>query len=647
MEEVVKMNDAEKIQKLRYAFQSILRSDYISINDINQLENLDDYYVDYFNNVPKVLQDQDSYICGRRGTGKTALLMRCYYECLKTVSTKISKRSVLFEDKKVLPLYIDLSQCKDIFEKENEKNIEHNFIRYLVKELKEQLAVIFEQSKMKIFKEDTSKMEEFDFIYRALMEGITIKREVTAQELTQKESAKDGIAAGMSIDTVGFNANLEEGYETEIVKSISETTNFNVQELLSALGTIRRTSKLDSIYVFIDEFSDLSDVEQKEFSVLLKKLLGSKNNIFFKVGTITDRYNFGEKIIIGRDIFPIFLDLNDFVEKYGGVIIALKQLENFTVSLIRKRLNIYCNDISLNAVFDERRDEIISKITREAMGVPRTIGMILQSALNQAELNGKGIHITISDINVGIQETKKIYFSQFQGAVKKKFIPAFYMDMWNSILTRALSEKNKNKKEPRPSSHFMLDPVRRKYMNVFCENFLIHLLEESRASKYGGNYLLFSIDYGICTENNIIFAEEKDEFTAARFIYDNVIAQYDCYFVDEQLKSYQCPVCKKIYKEEDVAPAKVKRCFECDEKLIEIVHREVPMTEGNYTEIEVKILGLIGSLNEEEAMSASEIGDAVGCTWQKVSNWCGKVLGRQELISVKKIDGRNYYFDKT
>ena len=59
---------------------------------------------------------------------------------------------MIFENKKVLPLYIDLSQCKDIFEQDDEKNIEHNFIKYLVKELKEQLAIMFEQSKMKILK---------------------------------------------------------------------------------------------------------------------------------------------------------------------------------------------------------------------------------------------------------------------------------------------------------------------------------------------------------------------------------------------------------------------------------------------------------------------------------------------------------------
>lgn len=639
-------NDVEKLRNLRDAFQSILRADYISLSDMQKLAKLESYYVDYFNNIPKVLQDQDSYISGRRGTGKTSLLMRCYYECLKTVSSKVSKESSIFKNKKILPLYIDLSQCKDIFEKEGEKNIEHNFIKYLVKELKGQLAIMFEHSKMKIFKDDTSKMPEFDFIAQALIEGITVKREIITQELTQKESSRDGLTASISPEKIGLDIAMEDGYETEIVKNISETTNFNVRDLLSALGSIRRNSKIDSIYVFIDEFSDMSEIEQKEFSSLLKKLLGSKNNIFFKVGTITDRYNFGEKIIIGRDIFPIFLDLNDFVEKYGGIVTALKQLEHFTISLVNKRLATYCPDISLDNIFNENKNEIIARITREAMGVSRTIGMILQNALNQTELSGKRTNITITDINIGIQETKKIYFSQFQGAVKKKVIPAFYMDMWNSILKKALNEKNKNKKGAKPSSHFMLDPVRKKYMNIFCENFLLHFLEESRASKYGGNYLLFSIDYGICTENNILFAEEKDEFTSARFIYDNVIASYDCYFVEEQLKSYKCPECQRIYKEEEVAQAKVKRCFDCDVKLNEIIHREIPMTEGNYTEVEVKILGLIGSLSEEEAMSAREIGDAVGCTWQKVSNWCGKVLGKQELINVRKIDEKNYYFDR-
>ena len=105
----------DQIQTVRDTFQSILRADYISISDIKQLENLNDYYVDFFNLLPKILQNQDSFINGRRGTGKTTLLMRAYYECMKTISPIIKEESYLLQNKRVLPIYIDLSQCKEMF----------------------------------------------------------------------------------------------------------------------------------------------------------------------------------------------------------------------------------------------------------------------------------------------------------------------------------------------------------------------------------------------------------------------------------------------------------------------------------------------------------------------------------------------------
>ena len=105
-------------------------------------------------------------------------------------------------------------------------------------------------------------------------------------------------------------------------------------------------------------------------------------------------------------------------------------------------------------------------------------------------------------------------------------------------------------------------------------------------------------------------------------------------------------ICNRIYEESEVAQAKVKRCFECDEKLEEIVHKEVPITEGNYTELEVRILGIIGTLSKDEAMTAAEIGDAVGCSVQKVALWCSRVLKKKDLIEIEKKEGKNYYYDK-
>lgn len=632
----------EQIQYVRDTFQSILRADYISISDVEQLKTLDAYYVDFFNLLPKVLQNQDSYVNGRRGTGKTTLLMRAYYECMKTISPSIKENSNVLQNKKVLPIYIDLSQCKEMFSQDNE-NLEHNFIMKIVGEVKNQLETIFQESRFRLVKKDYSKLDDFESLSDTIKDGILLKVEkknITKEQISGKDEVVEGSISVTDANVVGNKKTVE---ENKINYELDEIRGYNVQQFLGCLGRIRKKSGLDAIYVFVDEFSDLAEIEQEKFSQMLKKLLGSKNNVFFKVGTITDRYYFGKEIIVGRDIYPISLDLSDFVERYGGIVSASKELVGYTEQLITMRLKSFAPSLLLNDIFKGNKEEMLSRISKEAMGVPRTIGLILQNALTQAETK-KDKWIQLSDINVGIRETRKIYFKQFQGAVQKKAISGFYMDMWNSLLKRALDEKSKNPN--RPASHFMIDPIRKKYLNTFCENFIVHCLEDSRASKYGGNYVLYSLDYDVCNENSILYADEKDEFTAIRFIYDSVFQEYDCYFMKEKIKSYKCPICNMIYEEKDVAKVKVKRCFECDEKLEEIIHKEVPISDGNYTEIEVKILGIIATLNKEDAMSAVEIGDAVGCSYQKVANWCSKVLIKKDLIDVEKREGRNYYFDK-
>lgn len=45
-----------QIGNVRSAFESILRADYININEITQLKDLDSYYIDMFGNLSLLLQ---------------------------------------------------------------------------------------------------------------------------------------------------------------------------------------------------------------------------------------------------------------------------------------------------------------------------------------------------------------------------------------------------------------------------------------------------------------------------------------------------------------------------------------------------------------------------------------------------------------
>ena len=636
------MNVQEKL-KLRSAFDSILRADYITLDNLSELGDLEEYFIDFFGILQSLLQKQDNFISGRRGTGKTTNLLRGYYECLKSISPKLKDKSTLIQQNKVLPIYIDLSTCNDLFDSNNDmKLIEIHFIRQIIDSLKKQLNLMFEEKFLAIFSKENPALDDLEFIEKVLVEGIVLSssKKVSLTSARRVGGSSD-VSAEISTTDAKVVAKQNKNYELSESKTENQIKGLNVQEFLNKVNDIKKKAGIDSIYVFVDEYSDLNPKSQATFSSLLKSFLGSRIGMFFKVGVITDRYDFGERIIVGRDIFPIPLDFNEYAERYNGAIAAINKTQTFVEALIVKRIEKFCPTLSISDVFKSNLTEIVYRITRETLGVSRTIGIILQNAFVQASSNSDG-KIGLAEINYGISSARKTYQKQFIGSVKKRLVPGFHLDIWNDILAKAIEEKNKF--PDRPASHFMADPLRKDYLNVLCENFLIHFISENVTSKHGGNYNLYSIDYDVCSEYNIKYADKKDEYTPIRFIYDSVLSEFDPYFLESKQKSYKCPECAKIYTEEDVKHAKVKRCFNDDERLEEIVHQESPVTNGNFAEVEIRILSLISQLLPEDALTAREVADSVGCTVQKVSAWAGRVLAKRGEISVdKSLSPYKYY----
>lgn len=632
------MENRTKI-KIKDAFDSILRADYLSIDRIKDLSQLSSYYVDPFNTTSSILQKQDNFISGRRGTGKTTALMKGYFECLKTLQK--GENSEYFNEDKILPLYIDLSNCNDLFEKNNLSLLEIHFVRQLIDSLKRQIEAVLDEKFLLIFKKENPALDDLDIIEKLLIEGVTISKskKVSATD-TKTNQESDSLGFELAPEKIGVSSQISDQRSFQETRSYNQTKGLNIQEFLNKIKDIIKKAKIDYVYLFLDEYSDLNNESQKHLSGLIKSLLGSKTNLFIKIGVITDRYDFGNNIIVGRDIFHIPLDLNEHVERLGGLSPALNKFEELISELVEKRFSAYNVGLKFEDVLKANKNVIVARIARESIGVTRTIGLILQNAWKQAELGNN--KIGLSEINYGIRSARKTYFKQYEGAVRRKLIPGFYNDIWNALIGKAIKEKEKH--PDRPASHLLIDPKRNHYLNVFKENFLVHLLEEGRSSKYGGNYNLYSIDYDICMDLNIKYAESKDQYTGIRFIYDDVLSEFDGYFSNEQLKSYKCPICDRIYQEDEVSQARVKRCFDDDEKLEEIIHQEFEITDGNFAEVEVKILGLIAMLKIEDNMSAVEIANAVGCSRQKVSGWCSRVLAPKGDVLIEVKNGKNYYF---
>lgn len=402
------MNKNQK-QNLRNAFDSILRADYITLDQIEELDSLAGYYIDYFGILQGLLQKQDNFISGRRGTGKTTNILRAYYECLKTISPRLKDKECVIDGTKILPIFIDLSTCNDLFDSENDLNlVEVHFIRQIIESLKRQLTLMYDESFLVIFKKNNPALDDLEYIERVLVEGVQLfnQRNISVKQ-RNKESSQESATAGISLKDVSLQASLSESRENEEEKSFSQLRGLNVQDFLNKINDIKRKAKIDSIFIFIDEFSDLNKASQSKFSALLKSFLGSRMGMFFKVGVITDRYDFGDKIILGRDIFPIPLDFNEYVERYGGAIAAMNKMQEFVTVLIERRIKTFCPELTISDVFKGDLKETYYRITRETIGVSRTIGMILQNSFIQSQSTQTDNKIGLSEINYGISSARK------------------------------------------------------------------------------------------------------------------------------------------------------------------------------------------------------------------------------------------------
>ncbi len=242
-----------ELQQVRSAFDSILRADYITLDQIHELESLEDYFVDYFGIMQSLLQKQDNFVAGRRGTGKTTNLLRAYYECLKTISPKLKDKESIFGNDIVLPIYVDLSTCNDLFDSEDSLQlIEVHFIRQIIESLKRQLELMFDDKFLLIFKKENPALEDLEYIEKVLVEGIALRNQTTSTISTKsKESEGAEISSKLSVKDTELGSKLSTSSEKEIGQSFTQLRGINVQDFLNKINDIKKKAKIDNIFVFI------------------------------------------------------------------------------------------------------------------------------------------------------------------------------------------------------------------------------------------------------------------------------------------------------------------------------------------------------------------------------------------------------------
>ena len=295
-------------EKVLEAFSSMKTTDNISLEDFNDLQRLQNYYIDPFNYINTTMQEEDNFIIGRRGTGKSTLLYRAFIECINSWD----EEKVVYK-RNILPIYIDLSKCESLIQKIGEgETFDENFTIELVKSFIKYINL----SKHKIISNDTPK----ELISKFELFMISLDQFLSGENLTCKK--------------------------------------YSLGDFLDNLSVIREIIDAQSIYVFIDEYSELCVSNQKLLAGLLKRLRGTRRGIYFKVCAITDNYDLGE-IRLQRDFYEISLDLYKFVEKSNGLRNAFNRLEKFTSNIIQERLNAFGCEIEIDRLFNDYAQSII------------------------------------------------------------------------------------------------------------------------------------------------------------------------------------------------------------------------------------------------------------------------------------------------
>lgn len=634
------------------ALTSMLRTDYIALSDTEKLSRLADYYVDYFGYLGQVLGESDQLIVGRRGTGKTTLLYRALVDCMRSWDETQESRA----RPRTLGIYIDLEKCQSLSSTGNGsfEEFEHAFVSEVCDALAEELhrswPALDDKPNLlsRLFKsaelEQTGQVKEH---LRALADIITsglprlvnnsgrVETRVKAATSRKSSHGLHGVASPTEpkvTATLG-GERVEEG-EEETVSAKNVTYRLMFSDFLRVLGGLREAADIPCILLFVDEYSGLNAELQGRFSTLLKKILGNHNGVYVKLGAITDHYHLGSTIILQRDLFELPLDLDSYVERSGSLGTAMRQLEGLTHQIVEKRLLSYGAPSSVE-LFDDV-DRVWPVLSRSAMGVPRTLGIVLRHAWYRAESAGRP-RISMGDVDAGIAYASNAYLKQMIGASEgSTAIPSHVMEVWEALLARATKERAvRGSRGAAPASHFMVfnqNESHLRYLNMF---FLVHLLTKGRTTKKSSEARsLYCFDYGMCDENKLGWGDDKNVIRQQRFAYDGTLEEFGTVAAHRDDPRYRCPACGKSFAENELRVGDSTLTFCPDDRtdleLITELHAE-----HDFTEEEIKIVGAIRSANPKDRLVARQVADDVGCYVQKVAKF-GDKLAREEVISLQR-----------
>lgn len=678
----------DKFAKIAESLRQYRRAELLDFKSELGGSPVDTLYVDPLESdavLKTILQNNTTFLVGRKGTGKSTIFAKAQIELRKRVdaiSVYIDVKSLnelLSTNEAVVQSLQEASISEAVL---RSHSLRKGFLGAVIVELIKELKSAYETRSLiqrwvgsaRDYHEVIGDLQELATnvkVAKLSQEEIPILRLISVkakESATTKESFSATAKLGSKLKinpeltaSVGVEAFDESIADNEVYQEYADAVlrSFPFQELLARIRELLVGVGLGRLFVFFDDFSELAWIDQKLFvDVILSPLNNaSEETIKLKVAGYPGRIYYG-KIDPGK-IDTIGLD---FYQLYKAQEIQTSEAAaiNYLERLLTTRFHAFSEDIS--AYFDTAvpMTEHYRLLFEVTMNVPRLIGYVLhQCYLDRVS---KLQPITTAAVRLAAQKYYETIIVQYFDRMNRFAMEPFErkLDRHNQqLLLRHLIEEARSVrkeistgqtggkyfdglKNP-PVSHFAVNPSMEKLLSSLELNFLITKYHEMR-DKNGKDVSIFAFFYGLCEAERFPWGyptsrrDDRSYFVQRCFNYNATIQQFLA--KSQTIRCDSCGACFGMEKRENIEYYKW-RCPECQTGTCAVIslnddfEKEVK-TLSDETMLPQVELEILETLNEEDIpMKAGEIAALVDATYQLVGRRTSKL---HEMGLVYKAD---------
>lgn len=570
--------------EIEKAFKSLIRSGRPDIRDEQNNDLIPQLYVDLYDNnyiLRQVLDDNHVLLKGRKGTGKSTIFLQAESE-LKDKKDKIS-------------IYINLQACYEEIKTANADNSSdltkyktyYNFFSEVLSSMEKNIKKFFKDKELdELFKD----IKDGEYIDVDFQRSLQISSSFETQDAFGVKAALEPGIPKVTLDLSNSNKS-----QTTISNELNEIRVFSINNILKKIKQVLVKQNISKVYLFLDDFSELSYDNQKMIvDSLISPIVASYNDVFtVKLAAYPYRIYLGN--IDTSKIITHSLDFYDVYEQSSQNYVQVEESAKTYVSrTIEKRLNVFTNSqIEINDIFDlekETIDTYLRSLFYASSGIPRCLGYILTycylSSINQ------GNKITISNIN---NAAKKYYLENIlpdffndvrfkqsfyddkdildqlaqknltdelinkSKSIKREIIGLYGKNECKQIFTETIEKYRKSTIYWVPTSHFFIEKDIESILQTLELYFIVSKYNEGSSRVPGKKVSYFGLNYGLCLENNIDYGRPEfrrtyDYWRQDEFDFTN--------FVPIVLSRIEVPICSNCgYKYTDNEEYKMSERF--------------------------------------------------------------------------------------